>query len=124
MKSDETELDEQMVDEQAAGGAEVHMADFAPLGTNAPSNGSGIDLLLDVVLRLNVELGNSRLSIKEILALGPGSVMELDKMASEPVDVFVNGTQIARGEVVVVDEKFGVRVTEVVTPAKRIKSLG
>ncbi|MCL5025290.1 MAG: flagellar motor switch protein FliN [Chloroflexi bacterium] len=103
--------------------AEVHVAEFAPLGAGEPVNGSGIDLLLDVVLKVNVELGNSSLSIKDILALGPGSVVELDKLASEPVDVFVNGTQIARGEVVVVDEKFGVRVTEVVTPQKRITSL-
>lgn len=104
-------------------GSEVHPADFVPLGTSEPNSSSSIDLLLDVVLNVNVELGRSSMSIKDILALGPGSVVELDKIAGEPVDVFINGTLIARGEVVVVDEKFGVRVAEIVTPQKRIASL-
>ncbi len=105
-------------------GAEVHLADFGQLEPSSPANGSSIDLLMDVMLRVNVELGNAMLSIRDILSLGPGSVVELAKLASEPVDVYINDTLIAKGEVVVVDEKFGVRVTEIVTPAKRIKSLG
>jgi len=87
-------------------------SDLQPIGN--------IDLLLDVVLRVTVELGRSSLSIREVLALGPGSVIELDKLAGETVDVLVNGTPIAKGEVVVVDEKFGVRITDIVSPAKRV----
>ena len=98
---------------------------FAPL----PSNGSGgdnsqIDLLLDISLQVTVELGRARMKIADILGLRNGSVIELDRLAGEPADILVNGTLIARGEVVVVDEKFGVRVIEVVSRAKRIASLG
>ena len=82
-----------------------------------------IDMLMDVELEVSVELGRSHMSIGEVLALRNGSVIELDKLAGEPVDVSVNGTLIARGEVVVVDEKFGVRITEVVSKAKRLASL-
>jgi flagellar motor switch protein FliN/FliY len=83
----------------------------------------GIELLLDVALEVSVELGRSHMAIGDILALRTGSVIELDKLAGEPVDVSVNGTLIARGEVVVVDEKFGVRITEVVSRARRIASI-
>ncbi len=103
--------------------AEVHPAEFIPLSGIEPTSNSSIDLLLDIVLKVNVELGRSSMPVRDILSLGPGSVLELDKMAGEPVDVSINGTLIARGEVVVVDEKFGVRVTEIVTPAKRVASL-
>ena len=84
----------------------------------------GIELLMDVALEVSVELGRSHMSIGEILALRTGSVIDLDKLAGEPVDVSVNGTLIARGEVVVVDEKFGVRITEVVSKARRLASVG
>ncbi len=84
---------------------------------------NSIDLLLDVSLKICVELGKATMSIKDVLALGPGSVVELDKMAGEPVDIVANDKLIARGEVVVVDESFGVRVTEIVTPEKRLQSL-
>lgn len=104
-------------------GAEVHPAEFIPLTANEPANSSNIELLLDVILKVNVELGRSTMAVRDILNLGPGSVVELDRMAGEPVDVSINGTLIARGEVVVVDEKFGVRVTEIVTPANRLASL-
>ena len=104
-------------------GTEVHPAEFIPLSGSESPGGSSLDLLLDIVLRVNVELGRSSMPVRDILSLGPGSVVELDKMAGEPVDVSINGTLIARGEVVVVDEKFGVRVTEIVTPAKRVASL-
>lgn len=103
--------------------AEVHPAEFIPLSAGEPVVGSSIDLLLDIVLKVDVELGRSSMPVRDILSLGPGSVVELDRMAGEPVDVSINGTLIARGEVVVVDEKFGVRVTEIVNPAKRVASL-
>src|ERR671929_197896 len=89
----------------------------------ASTGDGGLDLLLDVALEVSVELGRSQMAIGEILALRTGSVIELDKLAGEPVDVAVNGTLVARGEVVVVDEKFGVRITEVVSKARRIASL-
>ena len=104
----------------------VHPVQFLPLTPEPPAVDSahGIELLLDVALEVSVALGTSRMSIGEILALRTGSVIELDKLAGEPVDVSVNGTLVARGEVVVVDEKFGVRITEVVSKARRIASLG
>src|SRR5581483_11682446 len=98
---------------------------FRPLASeSAAGDGAGIDLLLDVSLEVSVELGRTRMTIGELLALRPGSVIELDKLAGEPADILVNGTRIARGEVVVVDEKFGVRVLEVVSPAKRLATMG
>ncbi len=104
----------------------VHPVQFMPLQPEPPvmDSSHGIELLLDVQLEISVELGRSHMSIGEVLALRTGSVIELDKLAGEPVDVSVNGTLIARGEVVVVDEKFGVRITEVVSKAKRLASLG
>ena len=83
-----------------------------------------IDLLLDVELEINIELGKSELSIKKILELAPGSIVELNKMAGEPVDLIVNNKVVARGEVVVVDENFGIRVVSLVSAEDRIKSLG
>ena len=98
---------------------------FTPLPTNGQAGDfSQIDLLLDISLQVTVELGRARMKIAEILGLRNGSVIELDRLAGEPADILVNGTLIARGEVVVVDEKFGVRVIEVVSRAKRIASLG
>lgn len=88
-----------------------------------PKQSNSIDLLLDVPLQICVELGKAVMTIKDVLALGPGSVVELNKMAGEPVDIVVNDKLIARGEVVVVDENFGVRVTDIVTPEKRLNSL-
>ena len=104
----------------------VHPIQFMPLKPEMPSldHGHGIELLMDVALEVSVELGRSHMSIGEILALRTGSVIELDKLAGEPVDVSVNGTLIARGEVVVVDEKFGVRITEVVSKARRLATVG
>jgi flagellar motor switch protein FliN/FliY len=104
----------------------VHPVQFMPLAPDPRANerAHGIEMLIDVALEVSVELGRSHMSIGEILGLRTGSVIELDKLAGEPVDVSVNGTLIARGEVVVVDEKFGVRITEVVSKARRIASLG
>jgi flagellar motor switch protein FliN/FliY len=104
----------------------VHPVQFMPLTPEPPAfdQPHGIELLMDVALEVSVELGRSHMSIAEILALRTGSVIELDKLAGEPVDVSVNGTLIARGEVVVVDEKFGVRITEVVSKARRLATVG
>jgi flagellar motor switch protein FliN/FliY len=104
---------------------DVKPVEFAQLdgGEFADSTGN-LDLIVDIPVRITVELGRTRKTIGEVLALGPGSVVELNKMAGEPVDVLVNGKLIARGEVVVIDESFGIRVTEVVSKAERIRSMG
>jgi len=95
----------------------VRPAIFSPLPPSSSLAGSAsIDLLLDVPLQVTVELGRTNLSVREVLALGSGSVVELEKLAGEPVDLLVNGRLIARGEVVVIDESFGVRVTEILRP--------
>ncbi|MDK2836553.1 MAG: flagellar motor switch protein FliN [Thermosediminibacterales bacterium] len=89
----------------------------------ADSCSNKIDLILDVPLEVTVELGRTNKLIKEVLSLGPGSIIELDKLAGEPVDILVNGKFIAKGEVVVIDENFGVRVTEIVSPVERVNKL-
>ena len=109
----------------SAASATAMTPSFAPLPSSTlDADRSHIDLLLDINLQVTVELGRTRMKIAEILALRNGSVIELDRLAGEPADILVNGTLIAKGEVVVVDEKFGVRVIEVVSRAKRIASLG
>lgn len=96
---------------------------FQPLVDNAIEGNSDIDMIMDIPVQLSVELGRTRLTIKNILQLGQGSVVELDGLAGEPMDIFVNGYLIAQGEVVVVDEKYGIRVTDIITPSDRISRL-
>lgn len=96
-------------------------ANFAPTGlTNA---GNDINMILDIPVQLTVELGRTRIPIKHILQLAQGSVVELDALAGEPMDVLVNGYLIAQGEVVVVNDKFGIRLTDIVTPSERMRRL-
>lgn len=94
--------------------------DSAPLPSNAPNN---IDMILDIPVNLTVELGRTKIAIRSLLQLAQGSVVELDGMAGEPMDVLVNGCLIAQGEVVVVNDKFGIRLTDIITPAERIRRL-
>jgi flagellar motor switch protein FliN/FliY len=82
-----------------------------------------LDVILDIPVTLSVELGRTKIAIRNLLQLNQGSVVELDRMAGAPMDVLVNGTLIAHGEVVVVNEKFGIRMTDVVSPAERVKKL-
>jgi len=82
-----------------------------------------LDMLLDVPLEVNVELGRTRMTIQDLLQLGPGSVIELDKVAGEALDILVNGRLVARGEAVVVNDKFGIRITDIVSPQERIQRL-
>lgn len=82
-----------------------------------------LDFILDIPLSVSVELGRSKVIIKDLLQLGQGSVLELDKLAGEPLEVLVNGKLVARGEVVVVNEKFGIRLTDIVSPIERIETL-
>ncbi|GAA0077557.1 flagellar motor switch phosphatase FliY [Clostridium sp. CTA-5] len=103
---------------------EVHSAAFEPLGQSDVSQPpKNIDLILDVPLDISVVLGRTKKNIKDILNLSTGSLIELDKLAEEPVEILVNGKKIAYGEVVVVDENFGVRITSIASSAERIKSL-
>ena len=82
-----------------------------------------LDMILDIPVQISVELGRTRMPIKDLLNLVPGSVVELDKLAGDPLDIFVNDTLVAKGKVVVVDENFGIRITDLVSAEERIKSL-
>jgi len=102
----------------------VQPAQFAPLRqTTIHAVDSNIDMIMDVSLQVTVELGRTRKLIREILELAPGSVVELDKLAGEPVDILVNGKIVAKGEVVVIDENFGVRITGIVSQQERATTL-
>jgi flagellar motor switch protein FliN/FliY len=99
-------------------------ANFENLQAGAVQGGDlNLDVLLDVAVVLSMEVGRARLPIRNLLQLNQGSVVELERAAGEPLDVYANGTLIAHGEVVVVNEKFGVRLTDVVSPAERIRKL-
>ncbi|TWG93711.1 flagellar motor switch protein FliN/FliY [Luteimonas sp. J16] len=90
---------------------------------DSPSADLNLDVILDVPVSLSLEVGRARIPIRNLLQLNQGSVVELERGAGEPLDVYVNGTLIAQGEVVVVNDRFGVRLTDVVSPAERIKRL-
>src|SRR4051812_4047257 len=96
--------------------------DFSNKGTKT-TGPNDIDLILDIPVQLTVELGRTKIAIKNLLQLAQGSVVELDGLAGEPMDVFVNGCLIAQGEVVVVNDKFGIRLTDIITPSERIRKL-
>ena len=108
-------------------------APFDPLDppSGAPSDGSSVgadadvklDVILEVPVTLSLEVGRTRIPIRNLLQLNQGSVVELDRIAGDPLDVFVNGTLVAHGEVVIVNDKFGIRLTDVVSPAERIRKL-
>jgi flagellar motor switch protein FliN/FliY len=105
-------------------GAEPKPASFAPLEqkkTGAPVG--NLDFILDIPLEIRVELGNAKILIRDLLQLGQGSVVELEKLSGEPLEVFIGDKLVARGEVVVVNEKFGIRLTDIVSAAERIKQL-
>lgn len=102
---------------------EVQPVAFQPLSPSKEKEEkiSNLDLLKDVPIQVSVELGRTKILIKDLLALSSGSIIELDKLAGEPVDILVNGKLIAKGEVVVIDENFGVRITEIISPEKRLE---
>jgi flagellar motor switch protein FliN/FliY len=99
-------------------------AHLQPATAGTTGSGNDINLILDIPVQLTVELGRTRIPIKHILQLAQGSVVELETMAGEPMDVLVNGYLIAQGEVVVVNDKFGIRLTDIVTPSERMRRLG
>lgn len=112
--------------EETAGSSQAQAANifesFEGLGnvTNAPSN---LDMIMDIPVQLTVELGRTKIAIRSLLQLAQGSVVELDGLAGEPMDVLVNGCLIAQGEVVVVNDKFGIRLTDIINPGERIRRL-
>jgi flagellar motor switch protein FliN len=99
------------------------MNDTAPSASSNAHDNKRLDLLLDVPLSITVELGRTRMTIQELLSLGPGSVVELDKTAGEPLDIVVNDRLVARGEAVVVNDKFGIRITDIVSKSERVARL-
>ena len=110
----------------SASAAPAAKASFQSLDSNAapaPGHEANLDVILDVSVSLSMEVGRTRIPIRNLLQLNQGSVVELDRAAGEPLDVYANGTLVAHGEVVVVNEKFGVRLTDVVSPAERIRKL-
>lgn len=102
-----------------------NLADEIKSGDNALNKlkVQNLDFILDIPLKVSVELGRTQVVIKDLLQLGQGSVLELDKLAGEPLEVLVNGKLVARGEVVVVNEKFGIRLTDIISPIERIETL-
>ncbi|NNC54965.1 MAG: flagellar motor switch protein FliN [Pseudomonadales bacterium] len=116
-----------MSEEQAQdGAAEAQAAALDELTATAASGGESnpdLEVVLDIPVKIAMEVGATQISIRNLLQLNQGSVIELDRLAGEPLDVTVNGTLIAHGEVVVVNEKFGIRVTDVISPSERIKRL-
>jgi len=116
-------MQEQAAQEKAQAAAATAKL-FEPLGGSAgkPAN-QGLELILDIPVTLTVELGRTKISIRNLLQLAHGSVVELDGLAGEPMDVLVNGTLIAQGEVVVVNDKFGIRLTDIITPQERMRKL-
>ena len=118
-------MNEQAVAEAAPEPA-VQPADIFEQFGASPTRASALqdfDMILDIPVQITVELGRTKISIRNLLQLAHGSVVELDGLAGEPMDVLVNGTLIAQGEVVVVNDKFGIRLTDIITPAERMKKL-
>lgn len=125
------EQSQSKVGNQASKNADdVEMAKFDEFDNKAHGTGEGgagseiqMDVILDIPVTMSMEIGRTQLSIRNLLQLNEGSVVELDRFAGEPMDVLVNGTLIAHGEVVVVNDKFGIRLTDVISPTERVKRL-
>ncbi len=105
------------------GYARAQFGDLQPDGTAATGGEVSLDLILDVGVTIALEVGRTRITVRELLQLTQGSILELDRLAGEPLDVLVNGVRVARGEVVVVNEKFGIRLIEVVSPGERMERI-
>jgi flagellar motor switch protein FliN/FliY len=104
--------------------AEAKTAHFSPVQDSEKSSVQrGLDFILDIPLQVTVELGRAQMLINDLLQLGQGSVVELSKLAGEPMEILVNQKLIARGEVVVVNEKFGIRLTDIISPLERVEQL-
>ena len=110
-------------DQKAAAIARAQFSDLGPNAGGAGGQEMNLQLILDVAVTLALEVGRAKMSVRDLLQLAPGAVVELDRLAGEPLDVLVNGVRIARGEVVVVNEKFGIRITDIVSRTERIARL-
>lgn len=121
----EKALEDKAVDPETDSGQAPFDPEPAPMATPGKKTGGhpNLDLLLDIPLEITAELGRAKMIINDLLQLGQGSVIELNKLAGEPLEIMVNQKLIARGEVVVVNEKFGIRLTDVISPLERIKQL-
>lgn len=108
----------------AAADAGVEMGSSGEAGpVQKKQLGRNLEFILDVALQVTVEVGRTRMTIQDLLRLGQGSVVELEKLAGEPLDIYINGKQVARGEAVIVNDKFGVRLTDIISPEDRIEGL-
>ncbi len=115
---------EDQADGEESSASETEAASFDELTDESVSpNSVNMDAILDVPVTISMEIGRTKINIRNLLQLNQGSVVELDRLAGEPMDVLVNGTLIAQGEVVVVNEKFGLRLTDIISPSERVKRL-
>lgn len=121
---DDKEVLETELAKVAEAADEVAAATSEPEQSAESEDNQNLEFILDVALHVTVEVGRARMTIQDLLQLGQGSVIELEKLAGEPLDVYINGKQVARGEAVIVNEKFGVRITEIISPEARVESLG
>ncbi len=117
-------MEEQADEEAKAEAIDLETFDSDSDNGNSKSIDPDLEIILDIPVSISMEVGSTSITIRNLLQLNQGSVIELDRLAGEPLDVLVNGTLIAHGEVVVVNEKFGIRMTDVISPAERIKKLG
>jgi flagellar motor switch protein FliN/FliY len=108
-------------DPKAPAAARAQFNDLGPKGAAPAGQEVNLNVILDVAVTLSLEVGRARLAVRELLQLAPGAIVELDRASTEPLDVLVNGVRIARGEVVVVNDKFGIRLTEVVSATERME---
>jgi len=109
--------------EQPAQAAAAEFDNLEDTSSGPAAEEENLDVILDIPVTISMEIGRTNISIRNLLQLNQGSVVELDRLAGEPMDVLVNGTLVAHGEVVVVNEKFGIRLTDVISPAERVKKL-
>jgi flagellar motor switch protein FliN/FliY len=107
----------------AAPASSAVFSELSPEANLPPETARNLELVMDIPVQLTVELGRTRMPIRTLLQLAQGSVVELNELAGEPLDVFINGCLVAQGEVVVVNEKFGIRLTDIITPSERLKKL-
>lgn len=108
---------------QAATDAAAAAAGGSPSASGKRAPARTLEFLMDVALSVSVEVGRARMTISDLLQMGPGSVVELEKLAGEPLDIFINGKAVARGEAVIVNEKFGVRLTDIISPEDRVEGI-
>jgi flagellar motor switch protein FliN len=114
---------EQTIDDFETAAFQEFDSQIDPRKSATPSDEINMDVILDVPVTVSMEIGRTQINIRNLLQLNQGSVVELDRFAGEPLDVLVNGTLIAHGEVVVVNDKFGIRLTDVISPSERVKRL-